>query len=78
MGERSQDGIGAMARQVFWAVHRYEVIPCHLITPKDRDGRGKYAANSRRDKRRFQVAYADREDAVRKVIEYHYKMMNAE
>ena len=70
MGERSQDGIGAMARQVFWAVHRYEVIPCHLIAPKDRDGRGKYAANSRRDKRRFHFAYSDPDEARKAVARY--------
>lgn len=46
-------------RQVFYAVHNGQVVPCHLIAPKDRDSRGKYAANSRRDKRRFQTAYAD-------------------
>ena len=49
--------------QVFWAAYKYEVIPCHLIAPKDRDGRGKYAANSKRDKRRLQ-----------KVVEYEIKM----
>lgn len=59
-----------MARQVFWAVHDYEVIPCHLIAKKDRDGRGKYAANSKRDKRRFQTAYANPEDAYKKVAQY--------
>ena len=65
-----------MARQVFWAVHKYEVIPCHLIAKKDRDGRGKYAANSRRDKRRFQIAYSDPEEAHRHVAEYEIKMQN--
>jgi hypothetical protein len=65
-------------RQVFYAAHNYEVIPCHLIAPKDRDGRGKYAANSKRDKRRFQVAYADREEAEREVIEYANKIAAAE
>ena len=57
-------------RQVFWAVHNYEVIPCHIVTKKDRDGRGKYAANSKRDKRRFQVAYEDIKVARDKAIEY--------
>ena len=59
-----------MARQVFYAVHGYEVIPCHLIAKKDRDGRGKYAANSKRDKRRFQTAYADPEEAHNAVARY--------
>lgn len=57
-------------RTVFYAVHRNEVVPCHLIAKKDRDGRGKYAANSKRDKRRFQTAYADRESAVDQAIKY--------
>jgi len=65
-----------MARQVFWAVHNYEIIPCHLIAKKDRDGRGKYAANPRRDKRRFQSAFADPEEARKKVIEYEIYMSN--
>lgn len=57
-------------RQVFWAVHRNEVIPCHIIAKKDRDGRGKYAANSKRDKRRFQTAYANCDDAYKAVVQY--------
>ena len=59
-----------MTRQVFWAVHDYEVIPCHLIAKKDRDGHGKYAANSKRDKRRFQTAYSNPEDARKAVAQY--------
>lgn len=57
-------------RQVFWAVHKYEVIPCHIIAKKDRDGRGKYAANSKRDKRRFQSAYANPDEAYKAVTQY--------
>lgn len=57
-------------RQVFWAVHDYEIIPCHIIAKKDRDGRGKYAANSKRDKRRFQTAYANLDDAIKAVARY--------
>lgn len=57
-------------RQVFWEVHRNEVITCHIIAKKDRDGRGKYAANSKRDKRRFQTAYANRNDAYKAVVQY--------
>ena len=62
-------------RQVFWAVHDYEVIPCHIIAKKDRDGRGKYAANSKRDKRRFQTAFADPEEAHKAVMRLE-KYMN--
>lgn len=62
-------------RQVFWAVRDYEVIPCHLIAKKDRDSRGKYAANSRRDKRRFQTAFADPDDA-HKAVERYKKYIN--
>lgn len=57
-------------RQVFWAVHKHEVIPCHIIAKKDRDDRGRYAANSKRDKRRFQNAYLSREDAENAVAQY--------
>lgn len=56
-------------RQVFYAVHDYEVIPCHLIAKKDRDNRGKYAANSKRDKRRFHVAYTDPADCPKHIYE---------
>lgn len=59
-------------RQVFWAANKCEVIPCHLIAKKDRDSRGKYAANSRRDKRRFTIAYSSREEAEQKVAEYEH------
>ena len=44
-------------RKVFYAVHDYEIIPCHIIARKDRDGRGKYGANSKRDKRRFLIRF---------------------
>ena len=61
-------------RQTFYAVHDYEIIPCHLIAKKDRyDGR-KYAANSKRDKRRFQNAYPNREDAENAVAQYEIYM----
>ena len=62
----------------YYAAHNYEIIPCHLIAQKDRDDRGKYAANSKRDKRRFQVAYATIEEAREKVAEYEVKMQNKE
>ena len=61
-------------RQVFWAVQGCEVIPCHLIAKKDRyDGR-KYAANSKRDKRRFHQAYANPDDAHNEVAKYEQYM----
>lgn len=57
-------------RKRYYAVHHGEIVPCHLIAKKDRDGRGAYAANSKRDKRRFQVAYEDIKVARDKAIEY--------
>lgn len=60
-------------RQVFYAVHDYEIIPCHLIAKKDSDGR-KYAANSKRDKRRFQEAFATLEEARENVARYENYM----
>lgn len=60
--------------QTYFAVHNYEIIPCHLIAAKDRDERGKYAANSKRDKRRFQVAYKTIQEAREKVLEYEMKI----
>lgn len=57
-------------RKVFYAVHDYEIIPCHIIARKDRDHRGKYGANSKRDKRRFHIAYESYEEAREQVIKY--------
>ena len=54
--------------KTFYAVHNYEIIPCHIIARKDRDGRGKYAANSKRDKRRFHTAYESIEQARDEVV----------
>lgn len=65
-------------RQVFWAVHNYEVIPCHRIAKKDRDSRGKFAANSRRDKRRFQTAFADPNDAYKAIKQYEKYMSQSD
>ena len=61
-------------RKTFYAVHDYEIIPCHLIAKKDRDGRGKYAANSKRDKRRFQTAYESKDDAMEQTAKYERYM----
>ena len=60
--------------KTFFAVHCFEVIPCHLVAPKDRDASGKYAANSKRDNRRFATAYETKEEAMAKVIEYENKL----
>lgn len=57
-------------RKIYYAVHCGEIVPCHLIAKKDRDERGAYAANSKRDKRRFQVAYEDINIARDNAIEY--------
>jgi len=57
-------------RKTFYAVHDYEIIPCHLIAKKDRTDGRKYAANSKRDKRRFQTAYANPDDAHNAVAQY--------
>ena len=61
-------------RKVFYAVHDYEIIPCHIIARKDRDGRGKYGANSKRDKRRFMDAYESLEQAQAEVARYERYM----
>ena len=66
------------SRRVFYAVHDYEIIPCHLIAKKDRDGRGKFAANSKRDKRRFQTAYTNLEDARDEVAKYERYMSQSD
>ncbi len=63
-----------MTRRTFYAVHDYEIIPCHLIARKDRDGRGKYGANSKRDKRRFMDAYESLEQARAEVAKYERYM----
>ena len=63
-----------MERQTFYAVHHYEIIPCHIIARKDRTDGRKYAANSKRDKRRFQFAYATIEEARDRAVEYSDKM----
>lgn len=57
-------------RKTYYAVHHTEIVKCHLIAKKDRDGRGAYAANSKRDKRRFQVAYETIEEARDRAIAY--------
>jgi hypothetical protein len=61
-------------RRTYYAVYRNEVIPCHLIAKKDRDWRGAFAANSKRDKRRFLIAYDTIEEAIQKVAEYEVEL----
>lgn len=60
-------------KKTFYAVHGIEVVPCHLVAKKDRTNGQKYAANSKRDKRRFQSAYAEAEDAHREAKENEIK-----
>lgn len=57
-------------RKTFYAVHDYEIIPCHLIAKKDRTDGRKYAANSKRDKRRFETAYESINEARDKVAAF--------
>lgn len=63
-------------RKTYYAVHDYEIIPCHIIAKKDRTDGRKYAANSKRDKRRFQTAFESRKEASKKVAEYERYMSN--
>lgn len=57
-------------KKTFYATQGYEIIPCHIVSKKYRDDRGIYAANSRRDRRRFLVAYETIDEARKKVVEY--------
>lgn len=52
-----------------YAVHRYEIIPCHYIG-KSKKGNKVYKANSKRDKRRFTDVYDTIEEAREKVVAY--------
>lgn len=61
-------------RKIFYAVHDYEIIPCHLINKKDRHDGRRYAANSKRDKRRFQTAFETREEAMKKIVVFERYM----
>ena len=61
------------SRKTYYAVSHGHVVKCHLINKADRDGRGKYAANSKRDKRRFQEAYEDEAVARDKAISWNDK-----
>ena len=60
-------------RKTFYTVQKIEIIRCHLIAAKDRTGNHRFAADSKRDKRRFSEAYANREEAKKKVIENEIK-----
>ena len=60
-------------RKTFYAVHGGHVVPCHLVARQDRDERGPYAADSKRDKRRFQTAYgslAEARDEAARIQQY--------
>lgn len=60
----------ARNRKTFRAVYRSEIVPCHRVAGRDRDGRGPFAADSGRDPRRFHTAFRTREEALRKATEY--------
>lgn len=57
-------------KKTYYAVQGYEIIRCHVIAHKDQDERGPYAANSKRDKRRFREAFTSLKEAQEKVAEY--------
>lgn len=63
-------------KPIFFAVHRYEIIPCHLIARKDRTDGLRYAANSKRDNRRFRTAFSDYAQASRAVEQYEKAIMS--
>ena len=65
-----------MTRKTFYAVHRYEIVPCHLIARKDRRDGLRYAADSRRDSRRFSSAFGTKEEAAEAVAAYERKMQS--
>lgn len=63
-------------KATFYAVHHYEIIRCHLTGKRTKEGKPIYAANSKRDKRKFLEAYLDIEEARKKAVEYELKMSN--
>ena len=60
-------------RQKFYAVHHYEIIPCHYIG-KSKKGNAVYKADSKRDKRRFTEVYQTLEEAREKSAQYERYM----
>lgn len=54
--------------KTYYAVQGIEVVPCHIIAKKDRTDGRKFAADSRRDSRRFAFAYPDREAAEQEAL----------
>lgn len=60
-----------------YAVHKYEIIPCHYIG-KSKKGNRVYKANSKRDKRRFTEVFETREEAQEKVIRYEKYMSQSD
>lgn len=57
----------------YYAVHQYEIIPCHYIG-KSKKGNSVYKANSKRDKRRFTEVFKTRKEAQDKVAQYEKYM----
>ena len=53
----------------YYAVHGYEIIPCHYIG-NSKKGNRVYKADSKRDKRRFTEAFETREEARKRVVQY--------
>lgn len=60
-----------------YAVHKYEIIPCHYIG-KSKKGNRVYKANSKRDKRRFTEVFETLEEAQEKVIRYEKYMSQSD
>lgn len=60
-----------------YAVHKYEIIPCHYIG-KSKKGNRVYKANSKHDKRRFTEVFETREEAQEKVIRYEKYMSQSD
>lgn len=54
--------------KTYYAVQGIEIIPCHVIAKKDRTDGRKFAADSRRDFRRFASAFPDRGEAEQEVL----------
>jgi hypothetical protein len=61
----------------YYAVHQFEIIPCHYIG-KSKKGNPLYKANSKRDKRRFTEVFNTIEEARNKVARYEKYMSQSD
>lgn len=61
----------------YYAVHKFEIIPCHYIG-KSKKGNRVYKANSKRDKRRFTEVFDTIEEARNKVARYEKYMSQSD